>query len=59
MADDLPVKLALVLAPFHASIIPLHQRFANFSAQRARQPRIRDFAAALIEEAGGAALVDS
>jgi hypothetical protein len=29
--DDLPVKLALVLMPFHASIIALHRRFAKLS----------------------------
>jgi hypothetical protein len=51
MADDLPVKLALVLMPFHASIIPLHQRFANFSAHRARQPRIREFLCRVDREA--------
>lgn len=40
-ANDLPVELTLVPMAFHASIIPLNQRFANSSRQRARQPLAR------------------
>jgi hypothetical protein len=39
--DDVPVKLALVLMPFHPPIIALHQRFANSRRQRAGKPGVR------------------